>query len=60
MTLRQIRDLGDVPYAPLSVLRSQPNVEVSVALGGVTTVDLVRTIKVENATRPEGALCATH
>jgi hypothetical protein len=55
VTVRQIRDLGEVPYAPLSVLRSQPNVEVSVALGGVTTVYLVRTIEVENATRSEGA-----
>jgi hypothetical protein len=26
VTVRQIRDLGEVPYAPLSVLRSQPNV----------------------------------
>jgi hypothetical protein len=26
----------------------------------VTTVDLVRTIEVENATRPECALCASH
>ena len=56
MTVRQIRVLGDVPYAPLSVLRSQPSVELLVALGGVTTVDLVRTIEVENATRPECAL----
>ena len=42
MTLRQLRDLRDVPYTPLSVLRSQPSVELLVALGGVTTVDLVR------------------
>ena len=59
-TLRQTRDLGDVPYAPLSVLRSQPSVELLVALGVVTTVDLVRTIEVENATRSEGGLCASH
>jgi hypothetical protein len=57
--LRQLRDLRDVPYTPLSVLRSQPSVELLVALGGVTTVYLVRTIEVENATRSEGALCAT-
>ena len=50
MTVRQIRDLGEVPYGPLSVLRSQPSVELFVALGGVTTVYLVRTIEVENAT----------
>jgi len=60
VTLSQIRDLSDVPYAPLSVLRSQPSIEIFVALGGVTTVDLVRTIEVENAARPEGALCASH
>jgi hypothetical protein len=54
--LHQLRDLRDVPYTPLSVLRSQPSVELLVALGGVTTVDLVRTIEVENATRPECAL----
>jgi len=59
VTVRQIRNLGDAPYAPLSVLRSQPSVELLVALGGVTTVYLVRTIEVENATRSEGALCAT-
>ena len=60
MTVRQIRNLGDAPYAPLSVLRSQPSVELLVALGGVTTVYLVRTIEVENTTRSEGALCASH
>ena len=49
MTLRQSRDLGEVSYAPLSALRSQPSVELFVALGGVTTVDLVRTVEVENA-----------
>ena len=58
-TLRQVCDLGDVPYAPPSVLRSQPSIEVFVALSGVTTVDQVRTVEVENAARPEGALCAT-
>ena len=36
------------------------DVELLVALGGVTTVDLVRTIEVENATRPECELCASH
>ena len=60
VTLRQGRDLGEVSYAPLSVLRSQPSVELFVALGGVTTVDLVRTVEVENATCPESALCAGH
>ena len=48
MTLRQSRDLGEVSYAPLSALRSQPSVELFVALGGVTTVYLVRTVEVEN------------
>ena len=60
MTLRQSRDLGEVSYAPLSALRSQPSVELFVALGGVTTVNLARTVEVENAARPEGALSASH
>jgi hypothetical protein len=49
VTLRQSCDLGEVSYAPLNALRSQPSVELFVALGGVTTVDLVRTVEVENA-----------
>ena len=50
--LRQSRDLGEVSYAPLSALRSQPSVELFVALGGATTGDLVRTVEVENAAPP--------
>jgi hypothetical protein len=35
-----------------------PSNEVFVTLSGVTTVDLVRPIQIENAARPEGAFCA--
>ena len=60
VTLRQLGDLRDVPYTPLSVLRSQPSVELLIALSVVTAIDLVRAIEIENATRPERALCASH
>ena len=55
MSCGQIRHVGEVTYAPQSVLRSQPRVEFFVALSGVTAPDLVTAIEVNNAASPQYA-----
>src|SRR5208282_3717375 len=55
VTRGQSRHVGEVAHAPRRVLRSQPGVEVLVARCGVTAVDPVRTVEINDTAGSQDA-----
>ena len=49
MAFRQIRYVGEIAHAPERILRAQAGVEIPIARRGVTAVDLVGTVEIEEA-----------